>query len=526
MSNDKNTSHSAGHILRSTSVMSLGTLASRVLGFVRDIIFARFFGTAAGAEAFVVAFRLPNLFRDLLGEGAANSSFIPVMTEYKEKRASELADFLNVILAWAFIMLCAVTLLGMIFAPTVVSLVAPGFKGDPAKLKLTADLTRIMFPYLIFIGITAFFSAIQFTYGSFMMPAVGPCLLNVALIVSTLISVWGMKEPVYGLAFGVIAGGVLQLYFQWRPLRHHNVHFAWPKTLANPGAVQVGRLILPRILGSAVYQLNVFIDTICASLASIVGPGGIAAIYYANRLVLLPVGLFGVSLVAACLPLFSSHAVAGRNEDLKRSIRFAQENITFVMMPSMVFLVVLAEPIVRLMFQRGQFDQYSTVQTSTALVFFSLGLVFFGTTKIMAAAFHSLKDTRTPVKAALVSLGVNAVLNLTLMFPMKLAGIALASSIASYVNGAFMFRLLEKRLGKFEPGYGVFVRKAIVAGLAQAAAVAGAWQWLPAVPEMVRLIVVFGLGVVVYFGCTLALGLEQSRKLVASFKGRRDTDTD
>jgi putative peptidoglycan lipid II flippase len=502
--------------------MSLGTLASRVLGFVRDIIFARFFGTAAGAEAFVVALRLPNLFRDLLGEGAANSSFIPVMTEYKDKSGHDLAEFLNAILAWAFILLCAVTLLGMIFAPVVVSLVAPGFKGDPAKLALTVNLTQIMFPYLIFIGITAFFSAIQFTYGSFMMPAVGPCLLNIALIVSTLVSVWYMKEPVYGLAFGVIAGGILQLYFQWRPLRQHGVRFALPKTLANPGAVQVGRLILPRILGSAVYQLNVFIDTICASLASVVGPGGIAAIYYANRLVLLPVGLFGVALVTACLPIFSSHAVAGRNEDLKRSVRFAQENITFVMLPSTVFLTVLAEPIVRLMFQRGEFDRYSTVQTSTALLFFSLGLVFFGTTKILAAAFHSLKDTRTPVRAALVSLCVNAVLNLALMFPMKLAGIALASSVASYVNGAFMSRLLEKRLGKFEPGYGVFVRKALVAAFVQAAGVMAAWQGLSAVPELIRLIIVIGLGAVVYFGCALVLGIDQARKLVISFQGHTD----
>ncbi len=465
-------------IWRSTAVMTGGTMLSRVLGFARDIIFARFFGTAAAADAFVVAFRLPNLFRDLLGEGAANSSFIPVLTEYKAKRAAELAEFINAVLAWAFIVLCGITLIGILSAPLVVSLVAPGFKAAPGKLATTVALTRLMFPYLVFIGLTAFLSAIQFTYGAYMSPALGPCLLNVALIVSTLFSVWWLKDPVYGLAFGVLVGGVLQLLFQWSSLGKHGVRLAWPERLRSPGVLQVGRLILPRIFGSAVYQINIFIDTICASLSSIVGPGGIAAIYYANRLVLLPVGLFAVSLVSASLPVFSSCVVAGDMDKFRRAVRDALGNIVFLMLPSAIFLIFLAEPVVRVMFQRGAFDHYSTMQTSVALMFFSMGVVFFGITRVIASAFHALQDTRTPVKMALISLIVNAVLNGVLMFPMKLGGIALASALASVVGAGLLSRALRLRIGSFDDGLGIAFRKIGAAGLAQIAVVWGLWDLL------------------------------------------------
>ncbi|NTV30212.1 MAG: murein biosynthesis integral membrane protein MurJ, partial [Candidatus Omnitrophica bacterium] len=329
--------HSGRSILRSTSVMSAGTLASRILGFVRDIIFARFFGTAASADAFVLAFRLPNLFRDLIGEGAANSSFVPVMTEYKEKRPAELAAFLNATFAWAVVALSVLTAAGIIFAPQVVRIIAPGFAGDPGKLELTVTLTRIMFPYLIFIGLTAFLSALQFTYGSFGWPAFGPCLLNIVLIVSTVLSVTWLSQPLYGLAAGVLLGGVLQFYAQLRPVKRFGVQLGWPKVWAHPGSQSVGRLLLPRIVGSAVYQLNVFVDTICASLVTIVGPGGISAIYYANRIVLFPMGIFGVAIASASLPVFSSQALAEDKTEFKRTVMFALENVIFLMLPVAVF---------------------------------------------------------------------------------------------------------------------------------------------------------------------------------------------
>jgi putative peptidoglycan lipid II flippase len=519
MSTDKiDHQHSLKGILRSTSMMSLGTLASRILGFVRDIIFARFFGTAAGADAFVLAFRLPNLFRDLIGEGAANSSFVPVMTEYKDKKPQELAEFLNAVVAWAFIVLCGITLAGILFAPAVVRLIAPGFVEEPGKIETTVALTRIMFPYLIFIGLTALFSSIQFTYGAFTMPAFGPCLLNVALIGSTLIAVFCMKQPVYGLALGVIVGGILQLYFQWRPLRKHGIVLKRPLSLKHPGAAQIGKLLLPRIVGSAVYQLNVFVDTICASLTSIVGMGGVSAIYYANRIVLFPMGIFGVALAAATLPAFAKHVVADNKAELRRTIVFALENIFFVMLPTTIFLCLLAEPLTRVVFQRGVFDANSTAVTSSVLFFFSLGLMGYGGVKILASAFHAMQDTRTPVKVALLCLFVNAALNVILMFPMKLSGIALASAIASLVNVGVLFVILEKRIGGLSGAFIEYFVKLFAAGVAMGVVIWSGWHLLVRVPEVIRLVLVAVMGGVVYFAAAHAFGLEQARQVHKIFK--------
>jgi putative peptidoglycan lipid II flippase len=491
--------------------MSAGTLLSRVLGFIRDVIFARFFGTAAGADVFVVAFRLPNMFRDLIGEGAANSSFIPVMTEYKDKKPGELKEFLNVVFSWAFIILVAVTVCGILFAPLIVRAIAPGFAAEAGKTELAVTLTQIMFPYLVFIGLTALFSAVQFTYGSFLMPALGPCLLNVVLIISTLAAVFWMEQPVYGLAAGVVAGGALQLWFQWVPLRKHGVVLGKPLRLDHPGARQIGRLILPRLFGSAVYQLNIFVDTICASLVSIVGPGGISAIYYAMRLEQLPMGVFGVALASAALPALSRHAVTDDKEQFKSVLVFTLENIFFIMLPMTVFLVVLAEPLVRVVFQRGAFDAYSTAVTASALVFFATGLMGYGGIKILVSAFHALQDTRTPVKIALVSLVVNALFNVALMFPLKVAGIALASALSSVVSVTLLLKFLSRRIGGFEGRFKGFFGRLALAGIAETVSVWGLWQALGTMPEIWRLCVVIPAGALVYWGAAYGLGLSQAR---------------
>ncbi|MBF0122994.1 MAG: murein biosynthesis integral membrane protein MurJ [Candidatus Omnitrophica bacterium] len=503
-------------ILQSTSVMSLGTMLSRILGFVRDIIFAKFFGTALGADAFVVAFRIPNLFRDIIGEGAANSSFVPVMTEYKENRPEELKEFLNAVFLWAVRVLVVITIIGVLCAPLIIRAIAPGLASAPERLELAANLTRIMFPYLIFIGLTALFSAIQFTFGSFTMPALGPCLLNIALIVSTLMAVWWMKQPVYGLAIGVVVGGLLQLWFQWRPLKKHGVVFRWPRTINHEGVKRVGKLLMPRILGTAVYQLNIFIDTICASLSSIVGPGAISAIYYANRLVFLPLGVFGVALAVASLPVFSRYALVDNKEEFKKTLVFSLQNIIFVMLPMTVFFCLLARPIIRVIFQRGAFDVYSTIITSDALFFFSLGLIGYGGVKILVTAFHALQDTKTPVKVAVMALVVNAALNGILMFPMKLSGIALASSISAFVNITVLAVLLEKRLGIFLPSLRGFLLKIIVPALGQGLVVWAFWRWLFPVPEILRLVIVFVLGSTVYWFIAHLCKFEQPKAIIES----------
>jgi len=262
-------------IIKSTSLLSAGTLSSRLLGFLRDVILAKLLGTGIRADAFFVAFKIPNLFRDLVGEGATNAAVVPVFSEYLLKKEREdFWRFVSVILTLAFIVLSVITILGIICAPVIVRMIAPGFMANPEKLMLAIQLTKMMFPYLIFIGLTAYCMGILFTFRSFLVPAFSPCLLNISIIVSALIASKRMEEPVFGLAVGVLVGGVLQLAVQIKPLLKIGMQFKKPQTLRHPGATKIGKLLIPRMFGSGVYQLTVLIDTFCASLAMIVGQGG------------------------------------------------------------------------------------------------------------------------------------------------------------------------------------------------------------------------------------------------------------
>ncbi|VAX36536.1 Proposed peptidoglycan lipid II flippase MurJ [hydrothermal vent metagenome] len=441
--------HSNSHrtLLRSISILSIGTLSSRILGFFRDVILAKFLGTGLKADAFFVAFKIPNLFRDFVGEGATNAAVIPILTEYQSKQ--DKANFwrlVNVVLVWALMLLSALTLCGMFLTPVIVRMIAPGFIVTPEKLQLTIALTKGMFPYLVFIGLTAYSFGILHTLRSFVVPAFTPCLLNIAIIISALVSWHRNIEPIFGVAVGVLIGGVLQLMFQVPALYKAGVRYQRPKSLYHPGAARIGKLLLPRMIGSGVYQLTVLIDTLCASLSMVVGQGGISAIYFATRLIQFPMGIFGVSVASAALPSLS--ALAGKKDmkAFKEMVFFSLRNVSIVMGASTGILFFLAEPIVRLLFERGVFSAYSTQITSGALRFYALGLCSFAGIKILVTAFHALQDTKTPVKSAAICLGINAVLNIILMFPLKLVGIALASSISATINFTILLCLLNKKL--------------------------------------------------------------------------------
>ncbi len=435
-------------ILKFTSILSLGTFTSRVLGFVRDIIFAQMLGTAAMADAFFVAFRIPNMLRDLVGEGATNSALVPVLSEYKEKKDQRTVnEFLSVVVSWAFLILGGLTIVGIIFAPWIVRLIAPGFTADHEKLETTINLTRIMFPYLILIGFTAYSMGVLYTYQSFVIPAFSSCFLNVALIVTTMIAGQHMNEAVYILAGGVLIGGVAQLAYQWIPLKNLGLRWQRPTTLRHDGALKMGKLLLPRIFGSVVYQSNIFVDTFCASLSAVVGAGGISAIYYSNRIIQFPLGIFGVAMASASLPTLSGFAARNDMNGFRSTILFSLKNILFLLLPSSVLAMALATPVVRVLFERGVFDQYSTSITASALSYYAIGLASFGAVKIVVSAYHALQDTATPVKVAGVCLLMNLVLNFILMVPLKIGGIALASSISGILNVALLFYFLHKRIG-------------------------------------------------------------------------------
>ena len=261
-----------------------------------------------------------------------------------------------------------------------------------------------------------------------------------------------MKEPVYGLAIGVLVGGLLQLLAQIHPMIKCGMVYQRPKTLNHPGALKIGKLLIPRVLGGGVYQMSVFLDTFCASLSSLVGPGGVSAIYYANRIIQFPMGIFSVALASAVLPTLSGLAQKNDIPSLKKTVAFSLENIFFIMCPTTVIILFLSTPIIKVLFERGQFDVYSSDITSSALAFLSIGLFSFGGIKILVTAFHALQDTKTPVKVAFICLCINAALNFILMIPLKVGGIALASAIAGTVDFLALFYILDKRLGGLDSG--------------------------------------------------------------------------
>lgn len=431
-------------IAKSAGVIGMATALSRVLGFVRDIVIARFFGTALYAQAFVVAFRIPNLLRDLIGEGATNSAFVPVFTEELTKKGKpEFFKLAQVIFNILFLVLIVLTFLGVLASPWIVRLIAPGFLGDPEKYHVTVMLTKILFPFLILVGIWAYAMGVLNTLGHFAMPAFGPCVLNLAMI---LCASW-FGENVLGLATGVLAGGALQMLIQFPPLYAQGWKFAITKDFSHPQATRIGKLLVPRALGACVYQVNVFISTILASLSGVVGEGAVAALYYANRIWQLPLAIFGIALAQAALPAMSRHVAMDAIEKLKDTVLFSLRVLFFILAPASAGLMVLSVPITKILFQRGAFSAYSTQITASALFFYSMGLLACGGIKILVSAFYSLKDTKTPVKVAACSLVINIILNLTLMGPLKVGGLALATSLAAVFNCLLLYVLLKKKIG-------------------------------------------------------------------------------
>ncbi len=523
MSTNKSIPHDSNlGVMKSTTILSIGTFSSRVLGFIRDIILANILGTAMRADAFFVALRLPNMFREMVAEGATNSSLVPVFSEYLEKKSKkELLHFVSAIYAWALIVLSSITLVAVIFAPWVIRAMAPGFLDEPDKLSLTVNLTRIMFPYLILIGLTAYGMGILYSLRSFWIPSFGSSLSNIIVILSALIAFKFMKEPTYGLAIGVLFSGVAPLILQRPLLVHHGIIVSKPESLDDPGAKKVGKLLLPRLVGSGIYQLGVFVDTFCASLSSIVGTGGISAIYYANRILQFPIGVFGVSLASALLPTLSGFAARDSKEDFRKKILFSIKNIFLVMIPMTIALLLLAVPIVRVFFERGEFDAYSTWITSLALFFYALGLVGFGGTKIMVTAFYALQDTKTPVRIAMISLISNIFLNFILMHPLKIGGIALANSITASINFGVLFYLLNNRIEGIGRGLGVYFKKVLVASSLMAAVIYLFGLMMSGQNEILILILTGVLGGFVFIGSCYLLDVDQVRRFFTWISQRK-----
>ncbi len=430
-------------LTRAAGVIGIATLASRILGFVRDMVIAWFFGAGLISDAFFVAFRIPNLLRRLFAEGSLSIAFVPVFTEYLNRRGrSEAFRMARSTVRITGILLVILTLAGILAAPVLVKVIAPGFTGE--KFALTVTLTRIMFPYIFFICLVALSMGILNSLGHFAAPALAPVFLNVAIIGSALWLAPYLEEPVAGLAVGVLIGGGLQLLLQI-PFLLKKGFYLWQKApLYHPGVSRIGKLMGPAVFGAAVYQINMLVGTL---LASLLPEGSVSYLYYADRLVQFPLGIFAISMSVAVLPSLSRQAAANKLRELSDTFVYAIQLIFFITLPAMTGLIVLREPIVALLFQRGEFGPESTRLTAYALIFYSLGLWAFSAVRILVSTFYSLQDTVTPVKIASISIFANILLSILLMGPLSHGGLALATSLASMLNFALLAGRLHKRLG-------------------------------------------------------------------------------
>lgn len=420
------------------------TFISRILGLLRDMAFAHVFGSGLLADAFFVAFRIPNLLRKLFAEGSLTIAFIPVFSDYLLNKGRERAISLaNSVLTLLCIVVSGITVLGIIFSPEIITVTAYGFKVSPEKFQLTVLLTRIMFPYILLISVVALYMGILNTFGHFGAPAAAPIFLNLMMIISIYYLTPLFNERIIGVAIGVLMGGVAQVLLQI-PFSHHYGFRYRPNThFKEEGIKQIGLLILPTLFGSAIYQLNQVIGTV---LASLLQEGSVSWLYYADRLVQFPLGVFGVAMGTVSLPSLSRYAAQGNMEGFRKILSQALRMLIFISIPATFGLLVLSEPIVKLFFERGRFTSLDTEMTSKALWGYLVGLLSFSLIRVLVSGFFALKDSKTPVYVATVAMVLNFILGILLMGPLGHVGLAFALSVASTVQAFLLFYILKRKV--------------------------------------------------------------------------------
>lgn len=434
-------------ITGAATIVGAATVVSRVLGYIRDAVVAFVFGAGMNSDAFFTAFRIANLLRRLVGEGALTSSFIPIFTEEKNVRdLNGTRALVSNVFTIFTVILIVLALLGMIFSEQIVYLMSPGFLENPEKFALTVTLTRLMFPYMVFIGLMAIAMGVLNSYRHFTAPAMAPVFFNLAIIASVLGVAPFLDTPVYSLAIGVIIGGFLQFFIQMPYMKRYGMTPAPFIDLKDPAIKRIFLLMGPAAFGVGVYQLNIFVTQ---WFASHLEEGAISYLYYAGRLMELPLGVFGVAVSTAVLPSLSEHVAKKEWEGFRHSLSFAARMVNFVNIPATVGLVLLSFPIIDILFKRGEFTAADSTGTAVALYFYALGLVPVSTSRILTSVFYSLKDTLTPVIIALVTFVANVMLCFLLVGPLKHGGLALATSLSSLINVIALFLVLRYRFGRF-----------------------------------------------------------------------------
>lgn len=498
-------------LFKSTAIVGSMTLISRILGFVRDMVIATIFGADAATDAFFVAFKIPNFLRRLFAEGAFSQAFVPVMAEYKEQRGqAALKIFLDRTAGSLALVLVGVTALGMLGAPWIVLVFAPGFARVGPQYELAVEMLRITFPYLFFISSTALASGILNTLGRFALPALTPVWLNLSLITAAWWLAPHLPEPVMALAWGVFAAGVLQLVFQFPSLWRLKLLPRLRWGFHDPGVRKILKLMLPSLFGVSVTQINLLVDTLLASFLPL---GSISWLYYSDRLVEFPIGVFGVALGTVILPNLSKDWALERREVFSTTLDVALRWVVVIGLPATVGLVMLAEPILTALFQYRSFTAHDAHMASLSLMAYGSGLMGFILVKILVPGFTSRQDTKTPVRFGVWTMLANLVLSLSLIWPLAHAGLALATSLAAWVNsGLLLRRLLKEKVYRPGKGWWLFLLRVILAnGVMGAVLYYGAgnldWENRGAEARLVQLILWIGLGGAVCASCLFLVGM-------------------
>jgi putative peptidoglycan lipid II flippase len=474
---------STARLARSAGLIGVATMASRVLGLVRDMVFARLFGAGDIMDAFNVAFRIPNLVRDLFAEGAMSAAFVPTFTRYLAHRGRADAWRLgNLVLSALLVVTAVVVTLGIVFAGPLTRLFAAEYAEVPGKLELTADLTRVMFPFLTLVAVAVACMGMLNSLRHFFVPALSPAMFNVgaivcAVLVVPLAPVFGF-HPAMALAAGTLLGGFLQAAIQLPSLWREGYRFRFAVSFRDPGMREILVLMIPGTVGLAAVQINQFVNTV---LATGEGTGAVSWLMYAFRLMYLPIGLFGVSIATAALPTLSGFAASDDRAGMRATISSGLRMMLMLNVPATVGLVALATPIVSVVFERGAFTPADTAATAAALTFYAPGLVGYSAVKLASPAFYALRDSRTPVVVSVSSVAANVVLNLTLVRVLGYRGLALGTAIASLLNAAVLLGLLSRRIGGLDDRRVLAAfAKISVASAVMAAAVMGVSGWAAA----------------------------------------------
>lgn len=428
-------------IFRSASLVSLMTFISRILGFGRDLIAAQIFGVNASVDAFYVAFKIPNFMRNLFAEGSFSQAFVPVLSHYKQaKTPAELHLFIRRMSAWLIIILSIVTLIGVLGAPQFIHLFAPGL--DNYRFSLASKMLQITFPYLMLISLSAFVGSILNSHGKFGIPALTPALLNICLIVTACTLANYLAIPVESQAWGILIAGFVQLLFQL-PSLYQLGFFELPKFKGkNEGVNRVVKLIIPALVGSSFAQLSILLNTI---LASFLVTGSITWLYYSERLAYFPLGVFGVALATVSLPRLSTEYAAGSQEGFAKVLDWGLRCNLLIGTPAAVAMLTLSGPLIICLFFYGKFTAQDVMMTQQSVIAYAIGLPAFMLAKILSSTFYAMQDAKTPVRISIFSLIVGMLLSVLLIYPLKHAGLALATGLSAWVNVICLWLMLYKK---------------------------------------------------------------------------------